>query len=425
MKVHVEELSPIERKLSIEVEPERVEDELKRAYSQLSGQVKVAGFRPGKAPRRILEQRYREQVESDVTKRVVERAYYAAIAEHKVEAVSSPQVTNSKLKPGAPFSFEARVEVKPKLDPKDYQGLSFKHSDATVDEAKVQERLESMRGRMARLEPLEGRDVAQANDFAVVDYEGTLDGKPFAGSTAENITVEITAGELVESNIAALEGAKVGETRELDYTVPADYQEEAIQGKTAHFKVHVKGLKAQVTPALDDDFAKEIGGGDTLDALKAKVRGDLESAAKTQAQQEEREALLKALVEKNPFEGPKAMVERAVEMMLEGALRSLSRGGVDPRRLGLDFNTLREDMRERATLEVKGSLLLEAIAVKENIAPTPQEVTARVEKVAEESGAQAAKVRQHFKNPQELEGLALRVREEKTVDYLKAQAKPG
>ena len=350
MKVQVEELSPIERKLSIEVEPERVEDELKRAYSQLSGQVKVAGFRPGKAPRRILEQRYREQVESDVTKRVVERAYYAAIAEHKVEAVSSPQVTNSKLKPGAPFSFEARVEVKPKLDPKDYQGLSFKHSDATVDEAKVQERLESMRGRMARLEPLEGRDVAQANDFAVVDYEGTLDGKPFAGSTAENITVEITAGELVESNIAALEGAKVGETRELDYTFPADYQDAAVQGKTAHFKVHVKGLKAQVTPALDDDFAKEIGGGDTLDALKAKVRGDLESAAKTQAQQEEREALLKALVEKNPFEVPKAMVERAVEMMLEGALRSLSRGGVDPRRLGLDFNTLREDMRERATL---------------------------------------------------------------------------
>src|SRR5262249_52369912 len=133
MKVQVEELSPIERKLSIEVPPEQVRAELDRAYAQLSRHVKVAGFRPGKVPRRILEQRYREQVEDDVIQRVVERSYLTAISQNQVEAVASPQVTNGALTLDAPFTFEARVAVKPKVEVKNLDGLPLKKAERTLD----------------------------------------------------------------------------------------------------------------------------------------------------------------------------------------------------------------------------------------------------------------------------------------------------
>ena len=423
MKVQVEEVSPIERNLHIEVEPERVEEELARAYVALGRQVKIAGFRPGKVPRRILEQRFREQVEDDVVRRVVERAYLTAINENKVEAVSSPQVTPTQLKSGVPFTFQARVEVKPKLEPKDYQGIELKREDSAVGDEKVTERIEQMRSRMASLVPVEGRDVAEKGDYVLADYVGSADGTELPGGQQANFTVQVAPGELYEGNIAALEGAKVGEVREVDYTYPAEYEDANLKGKTAHFKITVKALKRQVTPELDDAFAKEIGGGDTMEAMRAKVRADLEAGAKVQTEQGERDALIKSLVEKNPFDVPRAMVDRAVEFMLDGALRNIARGGMDPRQLGLDFNRLRDELRPRGETEVRGSLILEAIALKENILPAPADVEARIETLAAESGPQAAQVRQHFGNPEERRGLSLRLREEKTIEFLKAHAK--
>jgi trigger factor len=422
MKVQVEELSPIEKKLSIEVDTTRVDDELSRAYAALAKQVRMPGFRQGKAPRRILEQRYREQVEDEVVQRVVQSAYLQAVREHNVEPVANPQVTQSGLKPGQPFSFEARVEVRPKVEAKDYQGLPLKKTEVKVEDAQINEALERMRNDMSRLEPVADRDVGQSGDFAIIDYEATIEGKPFAGSKAEGITVEIAPGELAESNIAALEGVKVGDTKEIDYAFPQDYRVEEVKGKTARFKLALKGLKKRITPELNDDFAKETGQGQTLDELKAKVRADLEKTQRSRAEAEERETLIKALLERNPFEVPRSMVERAIDMMLENQLRSFARMGVDPRQLNLDFNRLREDMRETATREVKGSLLFEAIAQKEGIQATDEEVDKKIDELAAEANQAVATVRKYFKNPEERRGLSLRLREEKTIEFLKARA---
>lgn len=423
MKVDVEELSPIARKLKIEVEPEKVREELDRAYSQLSRQVKVPGFRPGHIPRRILEQRYREHVEDDVVQSVVRRAYVAALDEKKIDPVGSPNVHAGKLTQGAPYSFEATIEVKPSLDPKEYRELPLKKADAAVDEAKVDERLEAMRNRLGTLEPIEDRDVAQTGDFATLDYDGTVDGKEFPGGKAENITVEVAEGELVEGKIPQLAGAKVNETKEVDYSFPAEYPVEEVKGKTAHFKLHLKGLKKQVTPELNDDFAKEVGGGDTLEALKAKVRKDLEDSAKLEAEREERDAMIAALLAKNPFEAPQAMIDRAAEMMLEGALRQFTRSGIDPRQLNLDFERLRAEMRPRAETEVKGTLLFEAIAQKENIAPSDEDVDQKIAQLAEQYEQPLHLVKKQFRSPEQREGLRLRLREEKTVEFLRSHAK--
>jgi trigger factor len=423
MKVDVQELSAIERKLSIEVEPARVEAELSRAYQSLSRQVKIAGFRAGKVPRRILEQRFKEQVEDDVIQRVVERAYLDAIKEHKVEPVSAPTVTNDKLKPDAPFRFEARVEVKPKLAVKDYKAIPLKKNEVQVDDAKVNEQLEQMRSSMTRLEPIEGRDVVAPGDFANIDFDATIDGKEFKGSKGENVSVEVIPGEIIDSKIPAIEGVKVGDSKEIDYVFPADYRVEEIRGKTSRFVVKVKGIKKKVVPDLSDDFAKDLDVGvSTLDELKAKVKADLKTAGEHKDKSEQRDAVIHALIAKNDFEVPKAMIERALDIMLDGAIRAMARGGLDPRKLGLDVNRLREEMRPRALDEVKGTLLFEAIAEAEGIAPAEEEVDQRIEQIAEESGATLAAVKKFYRNPDERRSVWLRLREDKTIEFLKSQA---
>ena len=423
MKVQVEELSPVERKLSIEVPPEQVQAELGRAYAQLGRSVRLPGFRPGKVPRRILEQRFKGEVEDDVARRLVERAYLSAISEHHVDAVGAPQLTPVRLDQEKPFAFEARVEVRPKVDPKDYRGLPFKRVQVAVTDVEVDERLEAMRQRVARLEPVEGRTVAETGDFAIVDYTGTIQRQPFPGSAAEDVTIEVAAGDLMRGNVPELAGTVVGQKRELDHAFAADDPEPSRAGKTAHFSFTLKGLKRQLVPPLDDDFAKEVGGGETLAELKAKVRGDLESAARNRAAQDEREQLVKGLVERNPFDLPKAMIERGLDAMLDGALRMMARQGLDPSRLNLDFSSLREEMRPKAEAEVRGALLLQAVAEKEGLSVNSEEIDARIAQYATESGAPLHQVRKAFKEPEQKQALEQRVREEKTVEFLKAAAK--
>lgn len=422
MKVNVETLSPIERKLSIEVDPAQVLQELDRAYTTLSRRVQLPGFRAGKVPRRILEQRFKDQVEADVMQTLVEKAYLDAIREHNVEAVSSPTITNDRLKKDQPFTFQARVEVKPKLSPRDYKGLKLTRREAKVDDAKVQERIDQLRESMARLEPVSGRDTAQSGDFATIDYSATIDGKPFPGDTAKGVTVEVAPGELVQSKIAALEGVKVGDTKEIDYAFPADYAVDEVKGKTARFKLTLHGLKTRIIPEANDELAKEMGQGETLDALKAKIREDLEKGQKQANENEDREELFKALVAQNDFEVPKAMVDRAIDYMLEGALRMMMRSGLDPRALNLDFNRLREEMREKATLEVKGTLLTEAIAEQEKITTTDEEAEKKIEQLAADAGQPAANVKKQFRSPDQRRSLELRLREEKTIEFLKSVA---
>jgi trigger factor len=424
MKVQVEELSPIEKKLSIEVENSRVAEELTRAYTALGKQVKLPGFRPGKVPRRILEQRYREQVENEVFQRLVQSAWQEAVREHQVEQVGTPQITqSSSIKADAPFSFEARVEVKPRVEARDYTGLELPRTDTSVSDQEEDERLEQMRQSMARLEPIEGRDVAQAGDFATVDYEASIDGNPFPGRKAEDVTVELAPGELVESNVAALEGTRVGETRELDYTFPSDYRVEDVKGKTARFKFELKGLKKKVTPELNDELAKESGEAQSLDELRGKIRSELEQSKRNKARTDERDALLKALIARNDFEVPRSMVDRTIDNMLESRLSAMARMGMDPRRLNLDLSKLREDFREEATQEVKGALLIESISQKESIQVSDQDLDKKIADLAVEAKQPVSVVQNYFKGPEERKGLSYRLREEKTIEFLKAQAK--
>jgi len=384
--------------------------------------VKLPGFRPGKVPRRILEQRYKTDVEADVVRRVQYKAFIDAAREKQVHVVGDPQMSGGAIKANEPFAFTARVEVKPKVEVKTFKGLKLKKFANEVGDDKVNEQLDRLRHSRTQLDKVEGRDVAQKGDFAVIDFDATLDGQPFAGNSGRDVTVEVSEGQLVQGNLPQLEGAKVGEPKAFDYTFPEDYRLDEVKGKTAKFTATLKELKAKKVPELDDALAKALGL-ESLEDLKKRVREDLERAEKNRTQVDEREDIFKALISENPFEVPGSMVERGVDLMLEGALGSMARSGVDPRMLNLDWKKMRDELRPKSETEVRGQLLLEALWTQEKLDATDDEMTKRLETMAKDAGVPLAQMKKQFKGDEGRETLKNRVLEDKALALIREHAK--
>ncbi len=421
MKIQVETLSPVERKVTIEVDPDRVAKELERAYAGLSRRVKLRGFRPGKAPRKVLERQFKSEVESDVAERIVADSFAEAVRTEALPVVAPPSVSIAEgIAEGKPLRYTARVEVKPKLEPKDYKGLTVSRKPPEVTDDMVAAELTRLQQSFAELVPVEGRFDAQAGDWAVIDHEGTIDGQAFEGSKAENVTVKVGPGPISEGNLERLAGAKVGDVVEFEETFADNARDETLRGKTAKMKATLKSLKTQKIPSLDDAFAKEVGieGVETLDALRARIKSDLEKREKRRAEAQLRDALVKAAIAKNDFEVPGALVERAIDQMIEGTAERFARQGIDLRQLQMDMSRLRADLREQALLQVRGALLLEAIAEAEKIEVTEEDLQAEIARIADEMGVPPQKLQQQTRSKETREALKNRVREDKALSLL-------
>ena len=427
MKIEVEAVSPVEKKVTVEVDPDRVAKELDRAYASLGRRVKLRGFRAGKAPRKVLERHFRDEVERDVVQTLVTASFGDAVREQAIDVVAPPRVdvAGAGLQPAEPFRFTARVEVKPRLEPRDYKGLEAKRRAVEVTDQMVADELTRIQDGLAQLVPVEGRFDAQEGDHAVVDHRGTIGGEPFEGGNAEGVTVRVGAGELVDGFIPQLTGKKLGDSIELDQAFPADYRIDALRGKVAHFSVTLKALKLRQVPSLDDDLAKDLGidGIETLEQLRARIRGDLEKREQRRSDSELRDELIKAALARNDFEVPPALVERAIDTMLQGAAERFARQGLDIRQMGLDLPRLRADLRDQALLQVKSALLLEAIADQEKIEATEEDVQAEIAKAAVEMNVPLAKVQAQMRGGDARGALNNKIREDKALAFLTSQAK--
>jgi trigger factor len=425
MKIEVESVSPVERKVTIEVDPDRVAKELERAYVGLGRRVKLRGFRPGKAPRKVLERHFRSEVEGEVAEKIVQSTFAEAVRVESIDVVAPPHVSITEgVVEGKPLRYTARVEVKPKLSPKDYRGLEVTRRPPSVSDDDVAAEITKIQDSMAQLAPVEGRFEAQEGDWAVVDHEGTIDGMPFEGSRAEGVTVRVAPGTASEGNVEALKGKKIGEMAEVEEPFPMDHRIEALRGKTAKMKLTLTALRMRQLPQVDDALAKSLGieGVDTLEQLRARIRADLEKREARRAENEVRDALVKAALEKNEFEVPPALVERAIDAMIEGATERFARQGIDIRRLELDHARMRADLREQALLQVRGRLLLDAIAETEKVEVTDEDLQAEITKIAGELGLPLAKAQQQMRGKDAREALRNKIREDKALAVLSSAA---
>ena len=418
----VEDLSTVVKKLSVELAPEQVKEAYDLALSGLSKRVKLKGYREGHAPRRLVERFYGDDIRRDVAQKLVQGTLFNVLDEHKLEPVATPRVENGEISPDAPFKYVATVEVRPVVEVKEYSGLATNKLEVEISDKELDERLEAMRKEQSAFAPVEGRDVVEVGDYVSCDYEGFVDDKPLKGAKRDGVLLEAVPGNLLENKAEMLLGAKIGETRELGLTFPNDYQVEELRNKDARFTTVVKGLQRRTLPALDDAFAASLGGPATLEGLREHLKTDMAAAKKERAETDQREKLLESLVAANPVEAPPALVERNVDAMLRGMLQGFSRSGMDLSQLGINLERLRDDLRGRATLEVKSYLLLDGIAEKEGLKVEPAELDARLAEIAKETAQNVDKLKATYLRTGQLESLENRLRQDKAFALVLSKA---
>ena len=326
----VEDLSPVVKKVSVELAEDRVKEALDEAYGGLSRTVKLKGYRAGHVPRRLVERYFSEDVKKDVAQKLVNSSMQEVLQEHKLEPVAPPRIETNDVRPGEPFKYVATVEVRPHVEPKDYVGLPLTRIDETVDDRMVDSEIEELRQSQSMFVPVEGRESVELGDFATVDYEGFMNGEPLKGGKRENALLEVAPGPFLDSKGEELNGARVGESRNIKVKFPSDYSAQALRDKEGTFNVTVKGIKRREVPALDDQFVQDLGrDAKTVSELREKLLSEMSEQRKHKAKQERREAVLTALVERNPIEAPPALVERNVDAMLQTMLEGFQRRGID------------------------------------------------------------------------------------------------
>ncbi len=417
----VEDLSPVVKRVSVELAADDVKKEFDSAVGKLARTVRLKGYRAGHAPRRLVERHFADDLKRDVAQKLVSGSIFEALEQHKLEPIATPRVENGEVDASAPFKYVATIEVKPHVEPKEYEGLAAPKAEVEVTEAEIGERLEEMRREQSVFVAVEGREVVEAGDYATVDYVGTMDGAPLRGAQREGVLLEMVPGSLLENKAEALVGAKIGETRELGVTFPADYAAEDLRGKEATFKATVKGMKRRKTPDLDDAFAKDLGL-ESLQSLREQVTKDLTAQKKEKLETAQREALLNALLEKNPVEAPPALVERNVDAMLRGMLEGFERRGLDISQLGVNLERLRDDLRARAQIEVKAYLVLDAIGEKEKLEVSDEDLEKHYAKMAGETNQTAEEIKQAFKRNDALASLKSRLKQDKAYALILGKA---
>jgi len=428
MKTEFVDVNETRKSVRVEIPPDVVDAEIDRVAMDYSRKARVPGFRPGKAPARVIKQRYKDQILHDVAHDLIPRAVDDVLRERGVEAVDTPDIRDVTVEEGRPLTFTASFDTVPPFDPGDYTTITLKRAPVVVAEEAVDHALQRLRDRAARFEPVEGRGVADG-DTLVVDLERRAEGAPASGAGVggnverhQDVSIEIGAKANPPGFDAQLLGLEVGAAKAFTIHYPAEYAITELANTDMTYSVTLKGLKRRVLPDLDDEFAKDMGEFDTLAALRARVRQDLEHEAHHMAERDVRADLMKQLAARVPFEVPASLVDRELDRRLEDFARRLMEQQVDPRQAGIDWSAFRDSQRTAAREAVAGALALDTIARRERIGVTPEDIEQEVSRYAERTGRSPAAVRASLQQEGGLGRVHAGLRREKSIDFLLARA---
>lgn len=419
MKTEFVDVNETRKTVRVEIPSTAVDAEINRIASDYSRKARIPGFRPGKAPARVIKQRFKDQILHDVAHDLIPRAVDEALRERGVEAVDSPDVRDVNIVEGQPLTFTASFDTVPPFDPGDFSTIAFTRASSAINDEAVQMALQRLRDRGARHEPVEGRGVDHG-DTVTLDLE-----RRDAGGTPDthnDVSVELGAKANPPGFDEQLLGLEVGAQKEFTLHYPADYSIGELANTDVSYTVTVKGLKRRVLPELDDEFAKDLGEFDTLDALKARVREDLEHEAKHAAEREDRSELMKQLAARVPFDVPASMIDREIDRRLEDFARRLIDQNVDPRQAGIDWNAFRESQREVSREAVAAALVLDEVTRREKLDVSDAEAEGEVVKYAERTARTPAAVRAALEKEGGLSRIYAGLRREKSIDFVMARA---
>ncbi|MFQ5589293.1 MAG: trigger factor [Nitrospiria bacterium] len=418
MKVQVDEITPIKKSLTVEIPEEVVSKAFSKAYADLGRRVRVPGFRPGKVPVTLLEKRYGAAVADDIIRKLVPDYYEKAVEETGIFPVEYPSFDKVEAKKGAALSFTATVEVKPAITVGNYEGIVLPKREIRVSDEDLEKALSAQQEQHSQLETRSEDHVVVSGDFVIVDFEGAVNGEPVQDGKQEGYTIQVGSKTFPPPLESELTGKKKGD--ELDVTVPypQDFQNKAIAGKDVQFHVKIQEVKHKVLPALDDEFAKDLGH-ETLDELKEKTKETLLKQAEEKQTQDQKKALVDQLIEKNPFETPDALVARELNIIMGSFPDQKAIGEEADKR-----ETLMKELEPLARHRVAESLILSEIVKKEAIAVTDNEVETELTQISKRRGTSLKEVKQAFHQKEgALEGLKSQLKEQKALDLIFSKAK--
>jgi trigger factor len=374
----------------VEVPAERLDSAIGEAVRHLSQRTKIPGFRPGKAPRGVIEAVVgKDAVLEEAMDHLVQRAYREALVEKEILPLTQAEVNVEQGIEGKPVVFTATVQVRPDVTLGDYRNFNFKPEIETIDADKVQKVIDELRDQNASLSPVEDRG-AKNGDYAVIGYTGTREGVPFDGGSAERMPLILGEERLIPGFEANLLGLRPGETAGFDITFPEDYPEASLAGKPVHFDVELKELRQKDLPPEDDDFARSIGNFADLAALKAEVKSRLERNALDHARHDFADKIIEYATANATLELPDVLVDQEVEIMHDELRGSLARQGVDEaaylKATDKTEADLHADFRPRAEKRVKVLLVLTKIAEAEGLEISDRDVEAELQSARQRYG---------------------------------------
>ena len=415
-------------KFTMEFTAEEFEAAIQKAYLKNRGRITVAGFRKGKAPRKIIEARYGSGIFfDDAIDSLLNEHYSKCLADYNIEPIDRPSVDfeeGVKLEQGKGFKVTVTVDVPPEVQLKEYKGIKAEREIRKLEGTEVENQLKALQKRNARI--IDSEEPAKFDDTVVLDYKGFVGEEQFEGGTADDYSLVLGSNTFIPGFEAQLVGVKKGEAKDVVVTFPEDYHAENLAGKEAVFKCNIKEVKKEELPALDDEFAKEVSEFDTLEELKADILKKSQEQADKQTEAAGKRAVLDKLVELNPVDIPAVMINEEVENMFSEFSQQMQYQGIDIDTYCKYLETTPADIKKNYEKDAKNRvatrLLLEAVAEAEKIEVTPEEVENELESLAKEYGMEKDKIKESFGDSY-LKMLEKDVARRKAIDLVYAEAK--
>jgi trigger factor len=430
MNVVVEPLPNCLTTLRVEVEPERVEKAMAQLVHEFGQQAKIPGYRPGKAPRTVIERKFKKQIREELEGKLLRETAREAIQEKKLRVLQIASVEEVQLGEDKKMSFTATLVTHPEFELPEYKGLPVTVKPATISEAEIDESIEGLREQAADFVDVPGRG-AQMEDFVVVDYEGSIDGKPVhdlfpkAGkplTSNQDFWIKMTEEAFFPGFCANLLGAMPGDTREFDVEVPADFPVEGMPGAKIHYRVTLKAVKQKVLPELNDEFATGVVNGKTLNELREMAREELGRQKAAENETSKRSQVMKALLSRVECELPVGMVRSETQRILSDIVSENQARGVADQVLKENEKELVGMASQNARERLKGTFILLRIAEKEGIRVTREELFGRVAALAERAKLGFEKMRKELEKRNGLEQIQEEIISAKTLDFLVSSA---
>ncbi len=398
MQVTVEDVSSVKKILHIEIPEDKVVRELDNAYKNLKKTAKIKGFRPGKAPRSVLERLYKKDVHIDVSSKLLQDSFVEAIKETDLNIVGNPKIDPPGLDEKGPYKYDATVEIKPEIEEIDFKGLTLKKNLYRVTDQEMDAQVAMLQKNLAQQKPIIEDRAAQKDDFVLVDYEGFKDGKPFAETQkTENFTMKIGTGHILKTFDEQVIGMKPGDKKEIKVNFPEDYFNDKLANLEINFQVTLHEIREEVLPEIDDEFAKRLGQYETFDDLKNAITDNLEQGYAKRVEQEINEQIFEALIAKSEFEVPDSMVDYELEGIIEEAERSFAYHNKSMEELGLSKEILSEKYRDTAEKKVKRHLILGKIVEQEDMTLADQEMEDGFKEMAQSFNQPLEDIKNYYK----------------------------